>query len=58
MNKIWVPKVPQPLPRYLTDQEYSRVILEAEELTLRDRAIVLFPYPWDRRRSEVANLLI
>lgn len=58
MKKRWIPKVPQPLPRFLTDQEYARVKLAAEKLSLRDRAIVLFLFTSGCRRSEVANLKI
>lgn len=58
MRKRWVPKVPQPLPRFLTEQEYARVKMASEQLSLRDRAIVLFLFTSGCRRSEVANLLI
>lgn len=58
MKKRWGPKASQPLPKFLTDQEYARVKLAAEQLSLRDRAIVLFLFTSGCRRSEVANLLI
>jgi len=58
MKKRWRPRMPQPLPKFLTEQEYSRVKMIAERLPLRDRAIVLFLFSSGCRRSEVAQLLI
>ncbi|ATP40848.1 integrase [Solibacillus sp. R5-41] len=58
MKKRWGPKVPQPLPKFLTEQEYARVKMAAERLPLRDRALVLFLFSSGCRRSEVAQLLI
>ena len=58
MKKRWGPKMPQPLPKFLTEQEYTRVKMTAELLPLRDRAIVLFLFSSGCRRSEVAQLLI
>jgi len=56
IKKRWRPKIPQSLPKYLTEQEYARVKLAAEELSLRDRAIVLFLFSTGCRRSEMMNL--
>ncbi|WP_339175174.1 tyrosine-type recombinase/integrase [Solibacillus sp. FSL R5-0691] len=58
MKKRWGPKAPQPLPKFLTEQEYAKVKLAAEMLPLRDRAIVLFLFSSGCRRSEVAQLVI
>lgn len=58
MKKRWGPKAPQPLPKFLTEQEYAKVKMAAELLPLRDRAIVLFLFSSGCRRSEVAKLLI
>lgn len=58
MKKRWGPKASQPLPKFLTEQEYARVKMAAEVLPLRDRAIVLFLFSSGCRRSEVAQLLI
>lgn len=58
MKKRWGPKMPQPLPKFLTEQEYARVKMIAEQLPLRDRAIVLFLFSSGCRRSEVAQILI
>lgn len=58
MKKRWRPRMPQPLSKFLTEQEYSRVKMIAERLPLRDRAIVLFLFSSGCRRSEVAQLLI
>lgn len=58
MKKRWGPKASQPLPKFLTEQEYARVKMAAELLPLRDRAVVLFLFSSGCRRSEVAQLLI
>lgn len=58
MKKRWGPKASQPLPKFLSEQEYARVKMAAELLPLRDRAIVLFLFSSGCRRSEVAQLLI
>lgn len=58
IKKRWGPKASQPLPKFLTEQEYARVKMTAERLPLRDRAIVLFLFSSGCRRSEVAQLLI
>jgi integrase/recombinase XerD len=52
----WRPKIPQSLPRYLSEQEYARVKLAAESLSLRDRALILFLFSSGCRRTEVSNL--
>ncbi|GGI16600.1 tyrosine-type recombinase/integrase [Gottfriedia solisilvae] len=58
IKKRWRPKLPQTLPRYLSEQEYARVKLTAEELSHRDRAIILFLFSSGCRKSEVSNLSI
>jgi integrase/recombinase XerD len=35
IKKRWRPKIPQALPKFLNDQEYARVKLVAETLSLR-----------------------
>ena len=42
IKKRWRPKIPDSLPKYLTEQEYSHVKVVGEKLSLRDRALVLF----------------
>lgn len=54
----WRPKIPQSLPQYLTEQEYARVKLEAEGLSTRDRALVLFLFSSGCRKSEVSNITL
>lgn len=54
----WRPKIPQSLPKYLDEQEYSRVKLAAERLPIRDRAIILFLFSSGARGSEVSQLVI
>lgn len=58
MKKRWRPKIPQSLPKFLNEQEYARVKISAERLTLRDRALVLFLFSSGCRRSEVIQLTI
>lgn len=58
LKKRWRPKIPQSLPKYLNEQEYSRVKMASEQLSLRDRGLVLFLFSSGCRRSEVANLKI
>lgn len=58
VKKRWRPKAPQSLPKYLTEQEYARVKMAAELMSLRDRAVVLFLFSSGCRRSEVAQLSI
>ena len=58
MKKRWGSKMPQPSPKFLTEQQYARVKMIAERLPLRDRAIILFLFSSGCRRSEVAQLLI
>jgi integrase/recombinase XerD len=58
IKKRWRPKIPQALPRYLNEQEYARVKLAAESLSLRDRALILFLFSSGCRRQEVSDLSI
>lgn len=58
MKKRWRPKLPQSLPKFLNDNEYARVKLAAETLSLRNRALILFLFSSGCRRSEVSNLTI
>ncbi|MCM3404817.1 tyrosine-type recombinase/integrase [Cytobacillus oceanisediminis] len=56
IKKRWRPKIPQSLPRYLSEQDYALVKLAAERLSLRNRALILFLFSSGCRRSEVSNL--
>lgn len=58
LKKRWRPKIPQSIPKYLSEQEYARVKRLSEELPLRDRAVVLFLFSSGCRRSEVTQLMI
>lgn len=58
IKKRWRPKIPQSLPKYLNEQEYARVKLAAEGLSLRDRALILFLFSSGCRSSEASNLNI
>lgn len=57
-KKRWRPRIPESLPKYLTEQEYAHVKRIAEQLSLRDRALILFLFSSGCRRSEVAQLTI
>jgi len=52
----WRPHIPQSLPKYLNDHELARVKIQAERLSLRDRAIIAFLFSSGCRRSEVVGL--
>ncbi|MFB5089763.1 tyrosine-type recombinase/integrase [Psychrobacillus sp. PGGUH221] len=54
----WRPKIPPSLPQYLTEQEYARVKLAAEGLSIRDRALILFLFSSGCRKSEVSNIAL
>jgi integrase/recombinase XerD len=54
----WRPKIPHSLPKYLNEQEYARVKLAAESLSLRDRSLILFLFSSGCRSSEASNLNI
>lgn len=58
IKKRWRPKIPQSLPKYLTEQEYARVKLATENLSLRNRALILFLFSSGCRTSEVSQLNI
>jgi site-specific recombinase XerD len=58
IKKRWRPKIPQALPKFLNEQEFARVKLFAENLSLRDRALILFLFSSGFRRSEVIYLTI
>ncbi|ARF14898.1 tyrosine-type recombinase/integrase [Sporosarcina ureae] len=52
----WRPVIPESLPRFLNEQQYAQVKLAMEELSLRDRALVLFLFSSGCRRSEASYL--
>lgn len=58
MKKRWRPRIPLSLPKFLNEQEYARVKMFAERLSIRDRTIVLFLFSSGCRRSEVIQLNI
>lgn len=58
IKKRWRPKIPQSLPKYLNEHEYARVKLATEQLSIRDRALVLFLLSSGCRRFEVSQLTI
>ena len=58
MKKRWRPKIPQSLPKYLTESEFARVKLAAETLNLRERVVILFLFSSGCRRTEVSNLKV
>ncbi|MCG7337173.1 tyrosine-type recombinase/integrase [Sporosarcina sp. ACRSM] len=58
MKKRWKPKIPQSLPKYLNEQEVARLKRAAENLSIRNRALILFLLSTGCRESEVVNLTI
>lgn len=58
IKKRWRPKIPQALPKYLTEQEYASVKLAAESLSLRNRSLILFLFSSGCRSSEASHLNI
>lgn len=58
MKKRWKPKIPKTLPKYLDEYEYAHVKRIAEELPIRDRALLLFLFTSGCRVSEASNLNI
>ena len=58
VKRRWRPVIPQSLPKYLNEQEYSKVKIAAEQLPLRDRGLVLFLFSSGCRRFEVTQIRI
>jgi integrase/recombinase XerD len=58
IKKRWRPKIPQSLPKYLNETEFAKVKIMAENLTVRERALILFLLSSGCRSSEVSNLSI
>ena len=58
MKKRWRPKITEALPKYLTEEEYAKVRRAAEELPVRDRALILLLFSSGCRRGELCNLQI
>jgi len=56
IKRRWKPKIPHSLPKYLDEHEYARVKRIAEQLSLRDRALVLLLFSTGCRVSEVISL--
>lgn len=56
VKKRWRPKIPHSLPKYLDEFEYARVKVSAEQLSIRNRALLLFLFSTGCRVSEVASL--
>ena len=56
IKRRWRPKIPQSLPKYLTETEYAMVKVSAEALPVRDRALILFLFSSGCRCSEVSGL--
>jgi len=52
----WRPHIPQSLPKYLNEHELARVRIQAEKLSLRDRALIAFMFSSGCRRAEVVRL--
>ncbi|WP_230591360.1 hypothetical protein [Lysinibacillus sphaericus] len=57
-KKRWRPQLPKSLPNYLGEYEFSRIKLISEQLSTRDRAIILFLLTSGCRVSEMSALNI
>ncbi len=58
LKKRWRPKIPKSLPKYLTEAEFDRVKIVSENLTTRDRALILLLFSSGCRSLEISNLSI
>lgn len=58
MKKRWKPKIPKSLPKYLDEFEFARVKCTAEQIPVRDRALILFLFSSGCRVTETSNLNI
>nr|WP_231112984.1 tyrosine-type recombinase/integrase [Lysinibacillus sphaericus] len=58
IKKRWRPQLPKSLPNYLDEYEFSRIKLISEQLSIRDRAIILFLLTSGCRVSEMSALNI
>jgi integrase/recombinase XerD len=58
MKKRWRPKIPKSLQKFLDEFEYARVKQFAEQLPIRDRALILFLFSTGCRVTEASNLNI
>ncbi|UOE53496.1 tyrosine-type recombinase/integrase [Cytobacillus oceanisediminis] len=58
IKKRWRPKIPISLPKYLTEKEFAKMKITAENLAPRDRSLILFLFSSGCRSSEVSNLSI
>jgi site-specific recombinase XerD len=58
MKSRWFPSLPDSLPMYLDSHEFARARLNAEDMPLRDRALVSFLFSSGCRRGEVYGLNI
>ncbi|TMN21907.1 tyrosine-type recombinase/integrase [Lentibacillus cibarius] len=54
----WKPAIPESLPQYLNGEELARVKREAEDLPLRDRALILLLLSSGCRKTEASYLNI
>ncbi|GAA0438573.1 hypothetical protein GCM10008983_14340 [Lentibacillus halophilus] len=54
----WKPAIPESLPQFLNGEELARVKREAEDLPLRDRALILLLLSSGCRKTETSHLNI
>lgn len=58
IKKRWYPRLPKPIPKFLTRSEQARVRLQTEKDTIRNRALVEFFLSSGCRLAEVRGLNI
>lgn len=56
IKSIWYPRLPKPIPKYLEEEEITKVRIESEKGSLRNRAIVEFLLASGCRVGEVYGL--
>ncbi|HWP98322.1 MAG TPA: tyrosine-type recombinase/integrase [Syntrophomonadaceae bacterium] len=58
INPWWNPRLPKTLPKALDKDDMSRVMVQAEEMSLRDRTIIEFLRSSGARRAEASGLRV
>jgi integrase/recombinase XerD len=55
IKKDWIPSVPDSLPKFMTESEYTKVMRIVDNLPLRDKTMLSFFYYTGIRCSELRN---
>lgn len=57
IRREWIPRLTKMLPKFLSEQDRSKILLLVSRLSLRDQAIIYLLDNTALRRSELSNLL-